>query len=110
MSDLAKIIRPLFSKGGRIVHRYVVYIMASRSRVLYIGMTNDLARRIGEHKSRQGGDFTSRYLVDRLVYCERFTDVREAISREKQLKGWLRARKVALIEATNPEWRDLPPI
>jgi len=86
---------------------YFVYLMASRSKVLYVGMTNDLARRVGEHKSRQQDGFTARYRTDRLVYCESYADVRDAIAREKQLKGWIRARKIALIESLNPEWRDL---
>ena len=86
---------------------YCVYIMASRSKVLCIGMTNDLPRRIAEHKSLQGGGFTARYHVDQLVYCESYLEVRDAISREKQLKGWLRSRKIALVETLNPSWRDL---
>ena len=89
------------------MRRYHVYIMSSRSRALYIGVTNHLARRVQEHKEGRSGGFTSRYKVDRLVYCEEFGEIRDAILREKQLKGWLRARKVELIETANPEWRDL---
>jgi putative endonuclease len=88
------------------VPSYFVYIMASRSQVLYVGMTNNLARRVQEHKTKQPEGFTSRYQVDSLVYCECFQSVRDAILREKQLKGWRRARKVALVEAANPEWQD----
>ena len=73
---------------------YHVYIMASRSRVLYTGITNDLARRVGEHKCRLRPGFTSRYHITRLVYCEQFGDVRDAIAREKEIKGWVRARKI----------------
>lgn len=85
---------------------YCVYIMASRSRVLYTGVTNDLARRVHEHKLGRAS-FTSRYRITRLVYFEEFTDIREAIAREKQIKDWTRARRVELIEARNPTWEDL---
>ena len=84
-----------------------VYIVASRSRVLYIGVTNDLQRRVDEHKSGQGDGFTKRYRVTRLVFCEMFLDIEDAIAREKQLKGWRRSRKVELIERRNPLWEDL---
>ena len=86
---------------------YYVYIMASRSRVLYTGITNNLHRRVYEHKQRLLPGFTSRYNVSRLVYFEETTDVREAIVREKQIKGWLRRKKVTLIEGVNPMWNDL---
>jgi putative endonuclease len=86
---------------------YFVYILASRSRTLYVGVTNDLERRIFEHKEKLIQGFTSKYRIDRLVYFEATTDVRAAISREKQLKGWRRSRKLALIESVNPSWEDL---
>ena len=86
---------------------YYVYIMTNRSRTLYVGVTNDLERRVYEHKHMLKEGFTRRYTIDRLVYYEASSDIRSAISREKQIKGWLRARKVALVEAQNPEWRDL---
>ncbi len=86
---------------------YYVYIMANIARTLYIGVTNDLERRVYEHRHKVTPGFTSRYNLTQLVYYEEFGDVREAIAREKQLKGWLRAKKVALIEAMNPEWDDL---
>ncbi len=86
---------------------YHVYIMASASRVLYIGVTGDLLRRVMEHKQMRVPGFTSRYRVTELVYFEAFGDIRIAIAREKQIKGWLRARKVALMESFNPHWRDL---
>ena len=85
---------------------YYVYIMASRSRVLYVGVTNNLARRVNEHRSLVAG-FTSRYRVTRLVYFEEFTDIRDAIAREKEIKGWVRSRKVRLIGSVNPTWEDL---
>jgi putative endonuclease len=86
---------------------YYVYIVASLSRTLYVGVTNDLQRRMHEHRSRQVAGFTARYGVDRLVWFESTNDVHVAIAREKQLKGWKRERKVALIEAGNPAWNDL---
>jgi len=88
-------------------HRYAVYIMASRSHNLYIGVTNDIGRRVREHKSHTFEGFTARYNVDRLVWYKIYGDVRDAIAREKQLKGWIRAKKIRLIEALNPTWQDL---
>ena len=87
--------------------RYYVYIMASRSRTLYAGITNDLKRRVREHKQDLKDGFTKKYRIYRLVYFELFYDVRAAIRREKQIKGWRRKKKVALIVATNPTWEDL---
>jgi putative endonuclease len=87
--------------------QYYVYIVASRSRNLYTGVTNDLERRVFEHKNKLVPGFTARYNVERLVYFETTEDVNTAISREKQIKGWLRSKKVALIEAVNPTWNDL---
>jgi putative endonuclease len=81
--------------------------MASKSRVLYIGITNNLRRRVWEHKNGLCSGFTRDYRIHRLVYFGRFQYVRNAIHREKQLKGWLRKRKIALIETVNPTWEDL---
>jgi len=92
-----------------VIRAYWVYILASRSRVLYTGVTNDLARRVREHKKGLVAGFTQKYRVTRLVYFEEFGYIRNAIAREKQLKGWVRARKVELIEARNPTWADLSP-
>lgn len=86
---------------------FYIYIMASRSRVLYVGITNDLARRVSEHKEGRISGFTSKYRVTRLVHFEEFGDVRKAIAREKQLKDWRRSRKVQLVEERNPTWADL---
>jgi len=86
---------------------YHVYIMSNRSRTLYIGVTNDLARRVYQHKTGEGSGFTARYNLDLLVYTETFDGIRDAIVREKQLKGWTRAKKIGLIETLNPEWTDL---
>jgi putative endonuclease len=87
--------------------QYFVYVMSNRTHTLYIGMTNNLVRRVFEHKHKLLKGFTARYSLDRLVYFEETTDVQEAIAREKQLKGWLRSKKEALIESTNPRWQDL---
>ncbi len=86
---------------------YCVYIMANRARTLYTGVTNDLERRVYEHKHMVKEGFTRRYLVDRLVYYEVTDDVTSAIAREKQIKGWSRGKKLALMESVNPGWRDL---
>ena len=84
-----------------------VYIMASRSRTLYIGVTSDLHRRVWQHKNGTYGGFTSKYHVTRLVYYEEFVVIVNAIAREKHLKGWSRAKKLALIDGQNPSWVDL---
>ena len=86
---------------------YYVYIMGNRARVLYVGVTNDLARRVEEHKRGLLRGFTSRFHVTRLVHFEEFVDIRDAIAREKELKGWRRSRKIELIEERNLEWQDL---
>lgn len=89
------------------MHSYHVYILASRNRTLYVGVTNDLRRRVLQHKTGLIAGFTSKYKVNQLVHFEGFADVNLARAREKQLKGWVRRRKVALIETENPEWEDL---
>jgi putative endonuclease len=86
---------------------FYVYIMASRSRVLYVGVTNDLARRVDEHIRGLVAGFTSRYRITRLVYFEEFVDIRDAIAREKKIKSWVRTRKTRLIESKNPTWENL---
>ena len=86
---------------------YYVYIMSSLSRSLYTGVTNNLERRVAEHKERRCGSFTARYNIDRLVYFEEFDDINQAIVRESEIKQMARRMKIALIESTNPEWRDL---
>lgn len=87
--------------------RYYVYILASRARSLYVGVTNNLIRRIGQHRAGRIPGFTSTYRVFRLVHYEVFTDVRRAIAREKEIKAWRREKKVRLILAENPTWEDL---
>jgi putative endonuclease len=88
-------------------HEYWVYIVASLSGTLYVGMTNNLFRRVLEHRSGEFEGFASRYGCNRLVYHEGFDDVLTAIDREKQLKGWRRAKKIALIKVKNARWDDL---
>jgi len=87
--------------------KFCVYIMASRSRTLYIGITSELDVRVRQHKSLEIEGFASKYKCTRLVYFESFDNVLKAISREKQLKGWRRSKKIALIEKANPRWEDL---
>ncbi len=86
---------------------YWVYILSSKSRRVYVGVTNDLERRVCEHKSKAMQGFTKTYNIDRLVYFDETPDVRSAIEREKQIKGWRRDKKIALIESNNPTWDDL---
>ena len=86
---------------------FYVYMLASKSRRLYLGVTNNLERRLFEHKSKQVDGFTKQYNIDRLVYFEQTTDVLSAITREKQIKGWSRRKKILLIKRMNPNWRDL---
>lgn len=88
---------------------YYTYIMASRSRVLYVGMTNDLSRRVREHKQKEGNSFTAQYNVTRLVWYRTFPRSQNAIAAEKTIKGWVRKKKVDLIEKENPEWSDFGP-
>ena len=86
---------------------YYVYILSSRTKRLYTGVTNDLVRRVAEHKIGALQGFTKRYSINRLVHIEESDSIRPAIEREKQIKAWRREKKVALIESTNPEWDDL---
>jgi putative endonuclease len=81
--------------------------MTNKSRTLYTGVTNNLERRVHEHKQKLIPGFTTKYNISRLVYFEATQDVRAAIEREKQIKGWLRRKKIALIESVNPKWEDL---
>ena len=86
---------------------FYVYILSSRSRTLYTGMSSDLLLRLHQHKTKALGGFTARYNIDRLVYLEQFKSANEAIEREKELKDWRRELRVALIEQDNPAWEDL---
>jgi putative endonuclease len=89
------------------VKTYWVYILTNRSGTLYTGVTSDLSRRVHEHRHDLIAGFTTRYKINRLVHAESFSEVRDAIAREKQIKGWVRSRKLALIADVNPDWRDL---
>ena len=84
-----------------------MYILANKGRMLYTGITNDLERRIWEHKNHQANGYTKKYDITKLVYYEDTTNVLSAIAREKQIKGWLRKKKIELIESINPTWEDL---
>ena len=89
-------------------NQYYVYMLTNRRYgVLYTGVTGNLHRRLAEHRKRNSDTFTGKYRATRLVYVESTSNVRDAIAREKEIKSWLRSRKIALIEGVNPEWRDL---
>ncbi len=88
-------------------HSYWAYIMASISRAIYVGVTNDLERRVWEHKEKLAEGFTKKYNCTKLIWFEEFREIRDAIACEKRIKGLLRAKKIALIEEKNPNWRDL---
>jgi len=89
------------------MRQYYVYIMTNRSRTLYTGVTNNLYRRVYEHKNKLIGGFTRKYNITKLVWYEVTSEITSAIARENQIKGWLRKKKIALIESMNPEWKDL---
>ena len=86
---------------------YYVYIMTNYSKTLYVGVTSDLAKRVYEHRNKLADGFTRKYNITRLVHYEDTNDVMAAIQREKQIKGWLREKKIALIESMNSDWKDL---
>src|SRR5687768_14691771 len=86
---------------------YWAYILTNRSGTVYTGVTGNLARRIHERRHHLVPSFTAKYRIERLIYVETFSEVREAIAREKQIKAWRRSHKVELISTANPEWRDL---
>ena len=106
-SRMATSLRMTFELRIMKEYKYWTYIIASRSGTLYIGMTNNLYVRVQQHKSGEIEGFSSQYKCNRLVYWESFDDVLKAINREKQLKGWRRSKKIALIEFMNPRWQDL---
>ena len=85
------------------------YILSNRSHILYIGVTNNLRKRIHQHRKQKPGSFTARYKITRLVYFESYQYINNAIAREKELKRWTRGQKIALIESTNPTWEELLP-
>lgn len=86
---------------------YYVYILTNKTnKVMYVGITNDLQRRLYEHKNEQIDGFTKKYHVHKLVYYEEYSEVNDAIAREKQLKHWVRAKRNSLVESKNPDWDD----
>lgn len=89
------------------MNQYYVYILTNKSTTLYVGVTNNLERRVYEHKQKLIPGFTQKYNLNKLIYYEETSDINSAIAREKQIKGWLRVKKIALIESLNPEWHDL---
>ena len=89
------------------MNSYYVYIVASYRGILYTGVTRDLTRRMYEHRNKLVDGFTRKYNVSKLVYYEVTDNVQSAIAREKQIKGWLRSKKIELIESFNPQWKDL---
>lgn len=86
---------------------YYVYIMSSKTGTIYTGITNSLKRRVYEHKHKLIAGFTKKYNITRLVYFEETPDINAALAREKQIKGWLRKKKIDLIKSVNPKWEDL---
>ena len=90
-----------------LTRHYYVYIITNHSSTLYTGVTNDLRRRMYEHKQKLVPGFTQKYNITRLAFYEETPDVEAALAREKLIKGWLRAKKIALLEPLNPEWRAL---
>jgi putative endonuclease len=90
-------------------YNFWVYILSSRSRNLYTGVTNSIKRRTADHRTNTPGTYTARYTIHRLVYYEHFQYIQNAIAREKQLKHWTRQQKIDLIESKNPTWEDLYP-
>jgi putative endonuclease len=98
--------RSLWRSDGSL-KQFSVYIMSNNSMTLYTGMTSELRNRAAAHKNGEGCEFTTQYHFDRLVYFETYGTASEAIAREKQIKGWTRAKKIALVKTTNPSWRDL---
>ena len=100
-------VRDLLFVGVAVSRTYWVYILASRSRNLYTGVTNDLQRRMIEHRQGLVPGFTARYQIFRLVHCKQFADIRDAIAREKEIKAWRREKKIWLNEGDDPTWQDL---
>ncbi len=98
---------PIYNEGMPGSKTYYVYIMTNQSRTVYVGLTNNVQRRVREHKTGQIEGFSRHYNIDTLVYVESFGDVSSAIAREKQIKRWRREKKLRLITQENPDWRDL---
>lgn len=106
--SVARDLSPPTKKLRTMSKRYYVYVLTNwNNKVMYVGVTSDLARRLYEHMTKAADGFTAKYNVRKLVYFEKTSDVRSAIAREKQLKGWRREKKNALVRQHNPQWRDL---
>jgi putative endonuclease len=99
----------LMWRGDGTLRLFFVYILSNNSMTLYTGVTNNLSKRSSDQKNGLGSEFTARYHFDRCVYFETFDSILDAIAREKQIKGWTRAKKIALIKTINPKCRDLTP-
>jgi putative endonuclease len=97
----------MFGTLKSVMAEYWVYIMTNVTGMLYTGVTNNIWRRVSEHKAKSVPGFTSRYNLTKLVYCESTSDVYATIAREKHIKGWVRSKKIALINSMNPAWKDL---
>jgi len=97
----------LFQRALSVMKEYYAYIMSNQSKTLYTGVTNDLERRVREHKLKIKDGFTKRYNVTQLVWFDRFDDVTQAIESEKRIKRWRRSKKITMIEKNNPHWEDL---
>jgi putative endonuclease len=91
----------------KFMYQYYIYIMSNKSKTLYTGVTNNIQRRVFEHKNKKAKGFTAKYNITKLMYFEITTDIKSAISREKEIKGWTRRKKIELIESINPNWNDL---
>jgi len=91
----------------RAYKEYHIYIMTNKSGTFYIGLTNNIKKRVYQHKNKLADGFTKKYNIDKLLYYETFSDIYSAIAREKTVKGWLRKKKIELINTINPEWEDL---
>lgn len=106
VETIERAMAPIWDQYGQKKDFYA-YVLSNNSMSLYVGVTNDLERRFYEHTQKVIRGFTSQYHFDRIVLYEMYEDVRDAIAREKQLKGWTRKKKIALVKATNPDWRNL---
>ena len=105
--NLVSRVNTIYNDSMPVNKTYYIYIMTNQSRTLYVGLTNNILRRVLEHKTGLIEGFTHRYNIDTLVYVESFGDVDSAIAREKQIKNWRREKKLRLINQENPDWRDL---
>ena len=106
VNSAKNLVLSMFGTLKSVMAEYWVYIMTNVAGMLYTGVTNNIWRRVSEHKAKSVPGFTSRHNLTKLVYCESTSDVYAAIAREKQIKGWVRSKKIALINSMNPAWKD----